>query len=251
MKREIVLKSVYDFLVKENLVDGLCEVHIPEQARNDGDIRTPRSIFFTGIDSIDELEEFLVRNELEYSITSYDDLKSLKESSFIDRSSVDLSNNWRGRIIRYGNDFDYTISKDEFNSKFLVSYWRLIVTRADGNFFTKHNLQPVYYYPGDSNAGHSTYDGGVKNFVNYLIKATESPHPRNRVLDPFYDYVILFAVEKDGNPYNIIYPFDNLPTLLDDRKILLKTFLQKCEEDRDGFIDNICSGYRLNWLGNE
>lgn len=247
MKRSTILNWVSKFLIDNNIDGQLIELFIPEQMRSQGYLKNPRSIFISGVSDVAALRRFLSSKELMYKLIEYHTIEDIKTSTFIDRESSDLTNNWRGRILRQGIDFDLNIPQNEFEKKFLYSYWRLIITRADNNFFSKQNVTPVFYYPGDSTGGHEFFDGGIKNFVDFLSKASTNPHPQNRVIDPLYDYVILFAVEKGGNPYNIIYPYSNALPNLDDRKLRLKEFLEKYNSDPEGFVQTIINKYKSNW----
>lgn len=127
-------------------------------------------------------------------ISRYDNPDSILASELIAPNARDLSLNWRGRFYKW-EDLNISGSKVDFDEKVLASYWRLIITRKDDDYFTRYEISPTYYNPGHSTAGQKDFRGGINSFLKFLLSLRERWQ-----VDPRFDRIVVFArVEPTKN----------------------------------------------------
>lgn len=236
MKRKNILKGLHSFLAEQNNVGKLLEVLVLPQVVNNSDLEFRRSIIFTNVDNSEQLldkinDAGILIDDCNYR--NYQDVDQILESDLIDLEDYSLENNWRCRILRDGTDFTLNTPSDEFSSLLLKSYWRLVITRHGKRYFPKYNLQPVFYYPGDSVGEMEDFKKGISQFVEYIFKSKK--------LDVNFDYVKFFSINRGSEiETSELIPFGGEDLLLGD-------FLSRVTREKPQIIDTIFSAYQETW----
>ncbi|CBW25701.1 hypothetical protein BMS_0803 [Halobacteriovorax marinus SJ] len=236
MKRKNILKGLHKFLAKQDSVGELLEILVLPQVVNNSDLDLRRSIVFTNVDNpeqlLDKINDAGILIE-DRNHRTYQDVDQILESDLIDLGDYSLENNWRCRILREGTDFTLNTPNDELSNLLLKSYWRLVITRHEDRYFPKYNLQPVFYYPGDSVGEMEDFKKGISQFVEYILKSKK--------LDVNFDYVKFFSIDR-GNEIETseLNPFG-------DEDFLMTDFLSRITAEKSQTIDTIYSAYQDIW----
>ncbi|MBK7889302.1 MAG: hypothetical protein IPJ84_00170 [Bdellovibrionales bacterium] len=138
-------------------------------------------------------------------IEPYADLAALQQSNRIDVNESRLETNWRGRVLRFGAgadaDFDFNSPADVFERMFLKSYFRLIISKVNGDYFGKHDISPIFFSPGSSTAGFEDFKYAVDGVVKFVTRGAGTPWCP---ADPDFDYLKAFVSRDRGVPYQNI-----------------------------------------------
>ncbi|MGE3756969.1 MAG: hypothetical protein AB7H97_04395 [Pseudobdellovibrionaceae bacterium] len=168
------------------------------------DIMKRRSILFVGLEENrrDELVTFLQNNGLDADLTTVDyhgSLDSLaNQNNRILITDTKIENNWRGRVLRFPEDFTFQTNGDDFERLFLRSYFRLIISRVNGEFFGKHDISPQFYSPGSSTAGFEDFRSSVESSIKFVIRGRDTEW---RTADPHFDFFKVFISLGEGQAY--------------------------------------------------
>lgn len=239
MKRHKILQGIHTFLVDKGHTKNILEFLIEPQHIDDNEVKFRRSVVVTNVTNHDVFLNNVRRCGivvLDSSYRFYQNADQILESDLIDLNDYSLENNWRGRILRNGIDFDPQTPPERLKGLLLDSLWRLIITKHDSHYFSKYNLHPVFYYPGDSVGGVDNFELGVNQFVEYVLKSKK--------LDPDFDQVVFFALnrhfEETGSSYLVLSPFGN-------ERIRLANFLQRLRKNKEEAINALCNSYQRFW----
>lgn len=112
-------------------------------------------------------------------------------NNFLDKyninKKINIESNWRGRLFNV-TDFMKANNKKNFLMK---SYWRIIVVKDNNNnFYTRHDIYPVFWSPGFSVAGEKDFKESVANILGQL------GHQMDYSMDTQYDYLKVFAMNQ-------------------------------------------------------
>jgi hypothetical protein len=128
--------------------------------------------------------------EFDFKQSMYD---FVRKYSLSNRPSIEA--NWRGRLFYYRD-----LEQDQNKSDFLLkSVWRIIVTQdAAGKFFTRHDINPVFWSPGFSIAGQDTFADEVSRILESLQSR------RKLLLDEENDFIKVFAKRNGLGAYSTV-----------------------------------------------
>lgn len=239
MNRLNILKGTHKFLIEKGHAENICEFIIEPQYIDEYEVKFRRSLMITNIE-----DQYLFLNQirgcgvevLDSNFKYYQNVDQILESDLIDLNDYSLENNWRGRILRNGIDFGPQTSPERLKELLLDSLWRLIITKHESQYFSKYNLHPVFYYPGDSVGGVDNFELGINQFVEYILKSKK--------LDPDFDQVVFFALnrhfEETGSSFLALRPFGA-------ERIRLANFIQRLKENKEATIEVLCNSYRDFW----
>jgi hypothetical protein len=200
MKRVGILAAMKKFFEAQQIQSAF-EIRIDPQTTPYGLIEKRRSVFITQLPQADQhqLLDLLDRNDIaDREIRFYANLNDLEHSDLIDRESFEIENNWRGRILRFGQDFNWQIDEAEFQRVMLKSFFRLILSRVNGEYFGKHDIAPVFYNPGQSTAGFDDFRGPVEGVVKFINRGREYGRCP---ADPYFDVLRVFVTIGMGQAY--------------------------------------------------
>jgi len=194
MRRSFLLKQVADFLVKSGYQSCFEITIFSPNSLSGKELTKSRLIYVVGLDenNRDGLKDLFSRNSIEnLGIDFHSNIDSLLTSTrfLIEESRLEI--NWRGRIVRFNQDFDFQISSEDFEKKFLKSYIRFIVTRVDGDYFGKHDISPVLYAIGASTAGFNDFRGSLESYIKFVNRAFGEWNP----IDPDMDYAKVYIAD--------------------------------------------------------
>lgn len=102
-------------------------------------------------------------------------------------------NNWRGRLFLQRH-LENKIGQELIDFLF-KSYWRILVKRNNGEFFTRHDVVPYFWSPGFSIGGKDDYESEVLNQLD-LFRIDRL----NRI-DHQFDVIKVFANKENVNTY--------------------------------------------------
>ncbi len=203
MKRSVLLASLRKFFEEKGVLSSF-EIRINSQNLKLGHITKPRSLFITGLQQNhdEQLSQLMKGHGInDFDHRFYMTLDELEQSTLIDRESSSLENNWRGRILRFGQDFTWDLDDQKFVSVFLKSYFRLIISKVNGSYFGHHDIAPVFNNPGHSTAGSDDFRSAIDSMVKFVTNGREY----NRChADPDFDYLKVFTSTGTGQSYNFI-----------------------------------------------
>lgn len=189
MKRNELLKFIKKHLEKLGAELPIHEVYI--YSGNLSEVHVGRTLLIEGAPSETDIvnlfhkfHKVLIEGNC---ISRYDTFDSILDSKLISQNARELSLNWRGRFYKW-EDLISCKNKEEFDEKVLASYWRLIITKKDDDYFTRHEISPTYYNPGHSTGGLKDFKDGIESFLKYLFRLREQWQ-----LDPKFDRIVIFA----------------------------------------------------------
>jgi hypothetical protein len=207
MRRASVLNNIKIFLEKNSSEGGIAEIYFHAD-KGDGlySIWKNRSVFVTGIskDRFTRLTYEVQETGFQCDLKHYKDPYELDQSDLLPRENNRIENNWRGRILRYGKDFDFENIHEKFNQVFLQSYFRLMINRHAGDFFSRFDIVPLFYSPGYSAAGSKEFRIGIKNFIEYIDRP-----PQYSPVDPNFDFIRVFYGRENSKRYEIVKIFNS------------------------------------------
>jgi len=185
----------------------------------DSTITVPRTLFIEADKDRDIIVNWFKNFGISLSddhIRRYSNKSDLVSSDLISVDQLNLTNNWRGRLIKWSK-LSSISGRDDFEKTILKSYWRLIVTKNSDDFFTRHEITPYYYSPGYSTAGFDSFKSGIDSFLKFLDSMTDVGQT-----DSVYDQVVILARKEPDKVFTKCIPafFNN------EELITLKT-LQK------------------------
>lgn len=199
MNRGNLLSITRKFLEAKSLTQGICEAKVMRDQMRSGkfpQIKHQRLMVLTGVQNPQDVATLCNNRDLLMDVHSYPDLQSYENNYSFTPVDVDPTYNWRGRVLRFGTDFDLNTSQVDFEKTFLKSYWRFILTQRENQFYANHDLTPVFYHPGSSTVGQDSPLPGVMAFLKYIYIDYSTQTPGR--FDPDYDYVVLYG-KKEGN----------------------------------------------------
>ncbi len=201
MKRIEVLRGMKQFLDSKGY-STCCELLIPQQDYFNIPINKNRSIFIVDVptDFENDIREFLEFNGLlQVEYRYYPELSALEKSDLIVGNEFNSQYNWRGRVLKFQDDFDLNTAGDTFFKVFLKSYFRLILTLVNGEYFGRHDVAPSFYTPSYSIAGHPDFLGPVENLVSFVSRARGNEFGP---VDPYFDFIKVFVSNGKGQKYH-------------------------------------------------
>lgn len=204
MKLEILYSHIQKFLISQE-IHNVYEIHLSPQPvirpiDVEPEIRKSRVIFITGLGTgyNNQIDDFFWRNGVTPEIRYHNHLNTLTVPAGYN-DVLKLENNFRGRILRWGEDFNWNYNEDQFDSAFLKSFFRLIISKVDNDFFSRHDIAPTFFSPGFSTAGFSDFKGGVEGLIKYINQGrfiNKSP------ADPDFDFIKIFVANGKGAKYH-------------------------------------------------
>lgn len=243
MKRETVLKVVNRFLTQNDLNGQLFEILINPQERPNGfpPITKRRSVFIVNLNDYAAFADFCAHRHLTIADHQiYQNPGAILTSRLINLNDNSIENNWRGRILRFGQTGDFTLetAQPQFEQIFLKSFWRLIISYVGNEYFGKHDIVPLFYHPGSSVGGSEDFMYAVEGIAKFLDRGRAYGRP---VADPDYDYVKVFGiVGQKGRAANV--------PILGNAEMSTAAFLNQINQlGVDAWTDNFYQEIDQNW----
>ena len=195
MNRRSILLRTKKFLESQNVTN--CFELIVDQNEFDGrPVDKRRTVYILGLNhnQNNELAEFLQNSGINAvngeNLVFYENIGLLgEENEPIPLSDNSIENTWRGRILRFGEHFDFNDNVEAVETNFLKSYFRLIITRVGTEYFGKHDISPTLYHPGSNTAGFEDFKYAIDGILKFLYRGVGE---RWCPADPHFDYVKTF-----------------------------------------------------------
>lgn len=194
MKRTTVLRHVRKFLISQN-IESTFEVRILPQPLGRAEaveITKRRLLFVTGLQRNDQqrLTDFMADHNVAAECFHHRNLDAFDVNPDEVTDEFSLENNFRGRVLRAGEDFNWNYSEAQFDSAFLKSIFRLILSKVNDDYFGRHDIAPIFFNPGHSTAGFPDFLGAVQGMVKYL---NHGRRVGRTPADPDFDYINVFV----------------------------------------------------------
>lgn len=200
MKRDDLLKFLANHFQRSTIGYPIFEVYLgPRQSKK---ISVSRTVMIGGDTTTEKIIRIFGHHHVIVDIgcvAEYKNGDELIESRLISRSSSGPEINWRGRLLKW-SDLE-NINAGQFEEKVFSSYWRLLVTRRDADYFTRFEMSPSYYSPGHSTPGFPNYKKQIAEFVRYLKSLRDGFQ-----VDPDCDRVVIFGRKEPEKKFSRCLP---------------------------------------------
>ncbi len=244
MTRRMVLLAIEDFLKKQHK-SGCFEVFIQPQEVNGRQLSKKRSIIVTDLASseAENLGVFLSSNGLDLNRTDinfYPSPEIFRQNLIIPPDNFDLENSWRGRVMRFGHEFNFTMSPSDFEKRFLYSYFRLIVKQQEENYFCKHDITPLFFSAPSGTVGLPDFQNGIEMFIKFLGDISPGNVAPQSHVDIDFDYLRVFvAGARDLNNQSQKISFRSAPLWGEEKLPMTDFFSKKNQLGVTSVIDEI------------